>query len=722
MSLEGKRFEFGEYVLDADEKVLLRGGKALPVTPKIFLLLQVLVESHGHIVEKDVLMDKVWAGSFVEESNITFSIRQLRKILGDDKQHPQFIETIPRRGYRFIANVGTVSVNGYRENGFSDIQVVTEPVSTIGTPSVRLDRSRPVFFSVAVVLVGAVFVSAGVFIWRSGLTDDKASLPIDSSPKFETVANADRPMTAAISPDGKYMAYSRTANSQQSLWVRQLSSGINTEIIPPEEGVAYLGIEFSPGSEYIYFTRRLRNGPAHIDKVSVLGGIPKLNILTGTDGAFSISPDDRLISFRRYNPQKRTLHIANTDGTGERQIFETTKTFTDNVFSPDGKIIAFASGQSDTGERDFGVYTIEVESGEVKPATDFKWVHVNGITWLPDQSGLLLTGRSKTSETSRLWRVSRSNGEVTEIAESQAGFVSMSSTKDMKKLLVTRVSRTSNLYVALSSNLEDLRPVVEASDGIGWTPAGELVYSSPAAGNRSIWKLNANKVSQKQLTAEDSVDFDPTVSPDGSFIVFVSDRAGRFNIWRINADGGEPVAITAGQGEQQPEFTVDGSEIVYKSMTDRDLWKIPINGGEAVKISDDRGRNLSISPDGSMAALFHRIDGKVKIAIKLLAADRLLQAFDMPPGLLAGSNVAWAKDGKSIIYSAEDSNNVGNLWRQPLIGGSPELLTHYNSDEIFDFRPSPDGSQMAFVRGTWKHEIVLIDSSASTNLMIPGNR
>jgi DNA-binding winged helix-turn-helix (wHTH) protein len=107
MSLEKNQFAFGDFVLDPDEKVLLRHGKSLPITPKIFQLLLVLVENHGHLVEKGFLMEKVWPDSFVEESNLTFSIRQLRKSLGDNKRAPRFIETVPRRGYRFIAEVTT---------------------------------------------------------------------------------------------------------------------------------------------------------------------------------------------------------------------------------------------------------------------------------------------------------------------------------------------------------------------------------------------------------------------------------------------------------------------------------------------------------------------------------------------------------------------------------------------------------------------------------------
>ena len=105
MLLEMQKFEFGDFLLDAKEKVLQRDGKPLPVTPKALELLLVLVENHGHLVEKNELMKAVWADSFVEEGNLAFTIRLLRKALDDDAQKPRFIETVPKRGYRFIAEV-----------------------------------------------------------------------------------------------------------------------------------------------------------------------------------------------------------------------------------------------------------------------------------------------------------------------------------------------------------------------------------------------------------------------------------------------------------------------------------------------------------------------------------------------------------------------------------------------------------------------------------------
>jgi DNA-binding winged helix-turn-helix (wHTH) protein/TolB-like protein len=106
MTAQTKRiYEFGPFRVDAGERVLLRDGRPEPLPPKAFDVLLMLVESSGHIVEKDELMNGVWADSFVEEGNLKVTVSMLRKALEEDAGDRQFIETVPRRGYRFVASV-----------------------------------------------------------------------------------------------------------------------------------------------------------------------------------------------------------------------------------------------------------------------------------------------------------------------------------------------------------------------------------------------------------------------------------------------------------------------------------------------------------------------------------------------------------------------------------------------------------------------------------------
>src|SRR5262245_54285034 len=98
-------YEFGHLRLDAVEHLLLRDGEAVPLTPQAFDLLLALVVRHGHLLEKEELLKKVWPDTFVEETNLASNISQLRKALGDGENGHRYIETAPKRGYRFVASV-----------------------------------------------------------------------------------------------------------------------------------------------------------------------------------------------------------------------------------------------------------------------------------------------------------------------------------------------------------------------------------------------------------------------------------------------------------------------------------------------------------------------------------------------------------------------------------------------------------------------------------------
>src|SRR5262245_54605310 len=104
-----KIYEFGPFLLDSTERVLLRDGQPVPLTMKAFDVLLVLVENSGHIVEKDELMNRVWAGSFVEEGNLKVTVSMVRKALEDNQEGNRYVETAPRRGYRFVAEVKEIN-------------------------------------------------------------------------------------------------------------------------------------------------------------------------------------------------------------------------------------------------------------------------------------------------------------------------------------------------------------------------------------------------------------------------------------------------------------------------------------------------------------------------------------------------------------------------------------------------------------------------------------
>ena len=170
-----KVFEFGPFRLDCAERVLVRDGQPVPLTLKAFDVLTLLVEKNGHLVEKDELMNHVWAGSFVEEGNLKVTVSMLRKALEDNQLENRFIETVPRRGYRFVASVRELSTET------SEIVVRERTTATItvgGDEKTAQSPHRPTLIEQKrssrrrwqVGLAGAVVLGlaiAGVYIWRN---------------------------------------------------------------------------------------------------------------------------------------------------------------------------------------------------------------------------------------------------------------------------------------------------------------------------------------------------------------------------------------------------------------------------------------------------------------------------------------------------------------------------------------------------------------------------
>src|ERR1051326_528268 len=184
-------YEFGCFRLDSHERALLSEGRRLRLGPKDLGLLLVLVENHGHTVAKEELLEKVWPGTFVEEGNLARHISILRQTLSQGQEGPQYIETVPKRGYRFVAPV--------READFSPAENQPREMQTV-TPSAT---SRPAALRAVVIAVVALLAIAGLAWLRRGTTS--------AQPEHYTQLTdyADSATSPALSPDGRMLAFIR---------------------------------------------------------------------------------------------------------------------------------------------------------------------------------------------------------------------------------------------------------------------------------------------------------------------------------------------------------------------------------------------------------------------------------------------------------------------------------------------------------------------------------
>jgi Tol biopolymer transport system component/DNA-binding winged helix-turn-helix (wHTH) protein len=721
MSLETNRFEFEGFVLDAEEKVLLRNGKPLQVTPKVLHLLHVLIENHGHIVEKDDLMARVWPDSFVEESNLTFSVRQLRKILGDDDiRHPRFIETVPRRGYRFIADLSEEPQRGVSANGsnwaLNGLQLAhlekAGQATGVAPAGISSDiRLRPVFYSAVAVLLASLFLT-GFFALgnRSSLFTRLWRTPSERSYEhltLETLTDTGNTISADLSPDGKLLAYISVDAGKRSIWLRQLVTGKSVPVLPATEDTV-MGISFSKDGQYLRYLHQPRDGALQLSRMSILGGAAT-KVLSGFHNGGSFSPDETRVAFVRMEKGESILMVSAADGGNERRLISYPRpmSIVSHSWSPDARQIAYAVTRMTSSGKESRLAKIDLETGAEHSVSDARWNYLETVMWLPDGTGFLACGRSEPGEADQIWFVSE-EGRAEQITHDTSQLSLMGTSSDLSKIVLLRTHLDSAVSVADAGDPTSARPISKAIHDVSWTPDGRIVFPSRDTLKTDIWIANADGSNKRQLTTNDAVERSPVVSPDGRFVVFVSNQGGQQNIWRIDIDGNNPVQLTHGDGERNPSLSGDGKLVYFSAVSGGSLWQVPIDGGDAVLLLNERSFRAAVTPSGDKIAYFGREGDKGKLFVKTFPDLQPLHSFDAFFNSAATPKIVWSGDEGSLIYYRNDAADVGNLWRQPLVGGEPQKLTNFTSANIFDFSFSPDGSRLAIARGSWNHDAALL--------------
>src|SRR5262245_37137594 len=201
MSAEtGRFYEFGDFRLDPEGKTLFCQDKPIALTPKVFDTLHFMVKHAGRLLEKDELMQNLWQDRFVEESNLTFNIKMLRRALQDDVHHPRFIETVPRRGYRFIAQVKEISTpDGTHASGVLLQESAPEARAAMTVP-VRPQRKFYWAIPIALFLLAGA-AAIGTWLWRRAAASARAPI-LSATFKARKLSNTGS-VHALITPDGK---------------------------------------------------------------------------------------------------------------------------------------------------------------------------------------------------------------------------------------------------------------------------------------------------------------------------------------------------------------------------------------------------------------------------------------------------------------------------------------------------------------------------------------
>jgi Tol biopolymer transport system component len=274
------------------------------------------------------------------------------------------------------------------------------------------------------------------------------------------------------------------------------------------------------------------------------------------------------------------------------------------------------------------------------------------------------------------------------------------------------------IWVAPERDSSRARQVLPVSPraSISWTPDGRIVYATSTNGRSDVWTMNADGSARQQLTNNAEQNIDPSVSPDGRYVAFYSTRNGWGDVWRIDIDGSHPLGLTNGLLTWQQSWTPDGKYIFFLNYPDWKIWKVPVDGGAPVQVTDRPSFRPTVSPDGKWLACFHaRSNAKVSTGtvydLAILSLDDKSQRKIFPfRGRrldVTHSILQWSVDGSAIFYNAS-VDNVGNIWQQPVDGSEPKQITNFKEADISSFAFSRDARTLACARGTLASDALMI--------------
>lgn len=580
-----------------------------------------------------------------------------------------------------------------------------------------------------ILIIGGVLVLAGVVIvaavaalvWRYSIARSPAVVSRSGGPsnmKITRLTANGKTENAAISPDGKTVVYVVREGGQRSLWIRQVATSSNIQIVPPAE--MSIGREtFSPDGNYIYYQAKDKENPQGILlQVPALGGVPR-KVVSNIDSPIAFSPDGSRFAFIR-NDNAATgedhLMIANTDGTNEKKLAvrkgETFFPSSGLSWSPDGKLLACPAGAY-AGGFHLNVATVDVNTGEQKDLTNKRFIDVGRVSWLSDGKGVLVNAMETGANQNQIWLLPYPAGEAQRVTHDLNDYGGTSLTADSRSLVTVQFDVTSNIWVAPANDLMHGKQIttgkLEGANGVTWTPDGRIVYSSIAGGNVDLWIMNADGSNQKQLTSDAAPDYEPNVSPDGRYIFFGSMRGKLPGVWRMDIDGNNLKQITD-QEDYLQDITPDGKWIIFTSWrsTKLALWRVSVDGGEAVQLSNLFINDARVSPDGKSIVARYR-DENPSLPLRLIVlpfeGGAPTKSFDLLPTTSGAPE--FAPDGRSVsVYDSR--TGTLNLWSFSLTDGAMKQLTDFNPEGLSNRELSFDGKWMAMGRGLVTSDVILI--------------
>jgi serine/threonine protein kinase len=614
------------------------------------------------------------------------------------------------------------------------VKAVTHPKKTTsGSAAVSVAAQH--IWGIAAGVVAVLIVLCGLTFGVYSFFHRPAPMPFQSFIMTQ-VTNSGKAASAGISPDGKFVLSVINDNGLQSLWLRNLPTGSNTQVIPPSAS-SYRNLAFSPDGNYIYFqkARNASGGYFDVYRAPVLGGSPQI-VVRDIDSDITFSPDGYRIAYARANnPEigKYRLLTVTLDGNDETvlQIRPNPAEIPHYLaWSPSGRQIAYQVIHPGRALGGIGIF--DLDTGKAHSLAVFDNKVVNQLIWSPDGEGIYVNYQPKGPNYLRnqIGWLPSTGGELHSITRDANAYDALTASADGKTLATVQTKTTTNVYLLAgagspSAQMAPLSSEVRDIRALNWLADGNLLASDGAR----LWRMEPDGKKATQLLGDPKALIDGPSACGSRYLVFTwsfHDGGNSQPIWRVNADGSNAVPLTNGKYDILPVCSPDQRWVYYSDVIAQQIKRVPLVGSgkpEAVPGSSDSHSYATrtekvISADGKLLAYMVNVlnaetqEVTQKVALLNLKSPTFSRLLDVNPRISGG--VQFTPDGKAA-YSIRE-NGVDNLWVQPLDGSTGHQITHFKSDQIDSFHWSPDGKSLALLRYQSDSDVVLLEETKTQQL------
>jgi Tol biopolymer transport system component/DNA-binding winged helix-turn-helix (wHTH) protein len=683
-------YRFGTFSLDLAEQRLLDHGRPVALTPKVFDVLRVLVENAGHLVEKEQLLREVWSDAFVEEANLSRTISVLRKALGETHSN-RYIETVPKRGYRFVAPV----------------ERATAPrTERCALPDWAPSRSAAILAATI-----ALFTVAAAYRMFNGR--DMPAEPVISRASHRQLTFTGNEVTPTLSPDGRFIAYVSWDRRHRQVVVQEVDGGARVEVFAAPEASA---LRWSPdGSELVFWARGQGLDGTYIASRSG-GGARKVG-----DGWFVTcwSPDGSAIALALFGSQQ--IRFINRLGEHLRTISlqESRDWIFDLDWSPQHDRLLFVATDAD---RRAAIWSIQPDgSGQTKILS---WPHeISAARWSP--SGDAIYYFSRVNQTVSVFKTRVASGTAASpetaspLLSGIEGDGSYGLSADASRLVYARAPYHSNLWLveadpagtepASARQLTHGTSIVERPRV---SPDGETILFNMGYESRAnLFTLPAAGGQPRQLTFMNAFSVGGVWSPDGRSVAFASTEGGKPRVWITGSDGGSPRPLPAGDLSETFNLSwAPGARLLYQSTGYRNLYAVDpeTSAHDLVWKNGTLGFVASpeYSPDGRRIAFYSSrpplglwtSDAHGANAKSILHTPQQSESNPFPIGWSSDGRFVYAYDGRRAAARGQsvafgETITAARILRIPVDGGPAATVLGLPFDEVGGVAMFPDASR-----------------------------